>query len=199
MARKGMVIDLKRCIGCQACTIACKAENGTSPRVFWTRVLETESGKFPQARRDFLPILCNHCKDPVCKTVCPTGATFQRPDGLVLVDKDKCIGCRACITACPYHVRFYRRKSRTYYPQGATPYEEMQTTEQNGIVTKCTFCAHRVDKGLVPACVQACLTNARTFGDLDDPLSPVSRVLRERHPYQLRPEMGTDPSVIYLP
>lgn len=199
MVRLGMVIDLKRCIGCHTCTIACKEENATQPEVFWTRVLEREEGKYPNARRVFFPVLCNHCQNPPCLKVCPSGATSQRKDGIVLVDYDKCIGCRACMTACPYQARFFLRDSRTYYPGVITPFEAVGYAKYSkGTITKCTFCTHRVDQGLEPACVQACITKARIFGDLDDPDSEVQRVMRDRHSFQLRDELGTEPSVYYL-
>lgn len=198
--KKGMVIDLKRCIGCHACTIACKLENATPPEVFWARVLETETGKYPLAKRVFVPVLCNHCQDPPCLRACPTGATTQREDRVVLVNQDKCIGCKACMEACPYEARFFLEDIRGYYPDHLTPFEQVgYKRHQKGTVCKCTFCADRVEKGLEPACVQTCPTIARVFGDLDDPNSDVSRLIRERNCIQLRPEQGTRPSVYYIP
>ena len=206
MARLGMVIDLKRCIGCHACTIACKAENATPPGVFWSRVLEREEGKYPTARRVFFPVLCNHCADPPCQKVCPTGATSKRADGIVLVDYNKCIGCRACMTACPYQARFFLKEIKGYYAGvGTTPKDYMTPYEKvgyakfrKGTVTKCTFCEHRLAQGLEPACVQTCITKARIFGDLDNPQSEPRLAMRDRHAFQLRAEVGTDPSVYYI-
>ena len=199
MSRKGMVIDLNLCIGCQACTIACKAENATPPGIFWARVLEREVGKYPSARPVLLPVLCNHCQNAPCKNACPTGATSQRDDGIVLVDYAKCIGCRACMAACPYQVRYCWENRESYYPGGLTPFEEVGYKKfEMGAVQKCTLCAHRIDQGLEPACVGVCMTSARVFGDLDDPQSEVSRLIGERRGFQLRPELGTDPSVFYL-
>ncbi|MBI2952794.1 MAG: 4Fe-4S dicluster domain-containing protein [Chloroflexi bacterium] len=199
MTRLGMVIDLKRCIGCYGCTMACKAENATPPGVFWNRVLVWEEGKYPVARQVYFPVQCNHCQDAPCKKVCPTGATSQRPDGIVLIDYNKCIGCRACVTACPYQNRYYQRETRTYYPGVLTPFEEVGYAKfPPKVVTKCNFCVHRVDQGLQPACVQTCISKARTFGDLDNPESEVSLVMRNRHVFRLRPELGTEPSVYYL-
>lgn len=199
MARKVMVLDLKRCIGCQSCTIACKLENATPPGIFWAKVLETETGKYPQAKRSFIPVLCNHCQDPPCLRACPSGATTKREDGLVLIDQDTCIGCKACIVACPYEARSFREDGRGYFSEELTPFEKVgYQKHQKGVVSKCNFCKDRVDKGLEPACVQTCPTIARVFGDLDDPDSEVSRLIIERHGIQLHPEEGTNPSVYYI-
>jgi molybdopterin-containing oxidoreductase family iron-sulfur binding subunit len=194
-----MLIDLKRCIGCDSCTLACKAENGTPPGIFWMRVIETEEGKYPLARRVFLPVRCNHCEEPPCVPVCPTGASYRRKDGLALIDYDKCIGCGSCIIACPYQVRFSWRDSNGYYAEGLTPYEQKRTgTLQKGTAQKCTFCVHRIDRGLVPACVQTCPTRALIFGDLENQASEISRTLRERAHLQPRADLGTNPSLFYL-
>ncbi|MFC2068725.1 sulfate reduction electron transfer complex DsrMKJOP subunit DsrO [Chloroflexota bacterium] len=199
MPRWGMVLDLSRCIGCYACVMACKTENGTPKGVFWAKVLEQEVGKFPSARRVFWPVLCNHCQAPTCVEVCPSGATNQRPDGIVEVDYNKCIGCRYCIQACPYNIRVFMDEIEGYFPKELTPYEKVKYEEwQAGTVTKCTFCVHRVDNNLEPACVIACPSGARVFGDLDDPNSKVSMLIRKFRGTQLRPEAATDPSVYYL-
>ncbi|MEK7848846.1 MAG: sulfate reduction electron transfer complex DsrMKJOP subunit DsrO [Chloroflexota bacterium] len=199
--RYGMVIDLKRCIGCYGCQIACKAENATPPGVFWARVLKQEAGKFPAVRRSSLPLLCMHCQDPACQQVCPTGATTKRPDGIVVVDADKCVGCRYCMMACPYNARYFHAKERAYFGQGLlTQYEKAgYPNHPTGVVEKCHFCYHRLEKGLEPACVANCMALARFFGDLDDPHSEVSRLIREKRGQQLHSELGTDPSVYYLP
>ncbi len=201
MTRLGMVIALARCVGCQGCTVACKAEHGTPAGVFWARVLEKETGKFPSSKRFFIPLLCNHCETPACLEVCPTGATYKREDGIVLIDYDKCIGCRYCMMACPYNVRFFLSTVNGYFSgNGRTPYEEkMYDKWQVGTVVKCTLCAHRVDQGLEPACVVACPTSARIFGDIEDPNSEPSVLIRERAGFQLLPDAGTNPSVWYLP
>lgn len=198
--RWGMAIDLKRCVGCQSCTLACKAENGTPPGIFWMRVLSKEEGTYPQARTVFLPIRCNHCDDPPCVPVCPTGASYKRKkDNLVLINQDKCIGCRACIVACPYQVRFLSEDSKGYYGEKLTPYEEEHYRQwQPRTVQKCTFCVHRIDQGLEPACVQTCPTQALTCGDLNDPESEISRLLRARVNFPPRAELGTQPSLFYL-
>lgn len=198
--RYGMVIDLKRCIGCYGCQIVCKAENATPPGVLWARVLKKEFGKYPNVRRLSLPLLCMHCQDPACKTVCPTGATTQNGGGIVTVDETKCVGCRYCMMACPYQARYFHAKEREYFPgQGLTPFEQVgYQRHAPGMVSKCDFCQHRLEEGLEPACVANCMCKARYFGDLDDPNSEVSRLIRDRAGYQLHPELGTDPSVYYL-
>ena len=198
MTRYGMVIDLKLCIGCNACTMVCKATHGTQPGVFWCRVLEKESGKYPHVTRLFVPVLCNHCQDAPCKTVCPTGATHTNGNGLVLIDYDKCIGCKGCMMACPYQSRTYVDKERFYYPGTPIPHgvEELRGIE--GVVQKCTFCADRLQAGKPPACVEACPTSCRVFGDLNDPNSEISRVIRGRGGFQLLPDQATNPSVYYI-
>jgi len=202
MVRYGMVIDLKRCIGCQSCTIACKEEHGTPKGILYTKTLMKEEGKFPNIRRLFVPVLCNHCEEPLCKKVCPTGATEQRGDGIVTIDDNKCVGCRACYVGCPYKSRYYLPKDERLkkgYFGVLTPFEEIKYRDfKEGTVVKCTFCYHRVDQGLNPACVDICPTDARKFGDLEDPSSEISVLLSEREHIQLLPEAGTKPSVYYL-
>ena len=176
--RLGMVIDTARCIGCHACTAACKAENHVPLGVYRDWVEETVVGTYPDARPYFVPKLCNHCDDPGCLRVCPTGAIFRRRDGIVDIDHGICIGCRACNQACPY---------------GCTFMDPVRHTAD-----KCNLCAHRVDEGLRPACVDVCPSQCRIFGDFDDPDSPVSVALRG-HPHQvLRPDLGLGPNVRYL-
>ncbi|HXE91694.1 MAG TPA: 4Fe-4S dicluster domain-containing protein [Terriglobales bacterium] len=202
MARLGMVIDLKRCIGCNACTVACKQENGTPAGVHFARVITREVGTYPQTRRTFLPVLCNHCDDAPCAQVCPSGATHIRADGIVMVDKDVCIGCRACAVACPYMNRHYIERgllAHGYSGDGVSPLEAVKFTQfEEGTMTKCTFCAHRVDQGLEPACVVTCPTEARIFGDLDQKDGRLRRLIRERNGWTLLPEAETKPSVYYL-
>ncbi len=200
MPRYGLVIDLKRCIGCDACSIACKAENATSRGIMWNRVLKYETGKYPDSRLNFLPITCMHCEDPECVKVCPTGASTKREDGIVVIDSDKCVGCRYCMIACPYATRYFFDELRSYYPEHMTPYEkEGYQKHKLGTVQKCDMCQSRVERGLQPACVEVCPAEARFFGDLDDPDSEVSRLIREREGFVLNPEFGTKPSVYYLP
>ncbi len=195
-----MAIDLKRCIGCNSCVIACKAENGTQPEVFWMKVLEYEVGHYPNARREFIPTRCNHCASPPCVPVCPSGATYRREkDGIVMTDYDACLGCGACVTACPYQARYLPEEERYYYSEGPTPYEEQNPRRPPvGVAQKCNFCVHRIDQGLPPACVQTCPTSAITVGDLDDPTSEISQLIRKRHAVRPRADLGTDPSLYYL-
>lgn len=217
MPRWGMVIDVKRCIACWGCTISCKEEHFLPPKVFWNRVLIGESGKFPTSRKLIYPVLCNHCRDAACVDACPTGATYQREDGIVAIDYDKCVGCRACLVSCPYQQRTYydaKKRDSEYFPgQGKTEFEligEKLYPFQVGTVMKCNFCAERIDGGrqkgkepgvddeASPACVIACPVNARVFGDLDDPESEVSRLIMEKKGKPLRPEFGTEPCVYYI-
>ncbi len=201
MTRWGMVIDLDRCVGCNACTVACKVENGTPPDHYWARVYTEETGTFPDTKTTYVPVLCNHCEDAPCVTVCPTGASYKRKDGIVMVNQDACIGCRFCMMACPYANRFYLRHGtlEAGYHGERTEFEDAKWDAfTEGTVTKCTFCAHRVDDGLEPACVVTCPTDARIFGDLEDPESKPSKLIRERNGKQPLAELGTNPSVYYV-
>lgn len=201
MTRWGMVIDLDRCIGCNACTVACKIENGTPPDHYWARVYTEEAGTYPDVKTTYVPVLCNHCEDAPCVTVCPTGASYKRKDGIVMVNQNTCIGCRFCMMACPYASRFYLRHGtlEAGYHGERTAFEDAKWEAfTEGTVTKCTFCAHRVDDGLEPACVVTCPTDARIFGDLEDPESKPSTLIRERGGKQPLAELGTKPSVYYL-
>ena len=200
MPRYGMVIDLKRCYGCYACSMACKTANHTPPGVFWARVLMSEVGTYPNAVRQALPVLCMQCEEPSCMEVCPTGATQKRDDGIVIVDKDKCMGCKYCILACPYDSRQFLEAIKTYYGNNnSTPYETvMLKNYEKGVVMKCDFCVDRLNEGHLPACVETCPAQARYFGDLDDPESEVSRLIAQYGGSPLREELGTKPSVYYI-
>jgi len=175
----GMLIDLRRCIGCQACSIACKSEADVPLGVARSWVEYTEKGHYPNVSRSFLPRLCNHCSTPHCTRVCPTGATYKRPqDGIVVVDQGICIGCLYCAQACPYTVRFLNPVTR--------------------FADKCDFCAHRVSQGVVPSCVNTCQGRARIFGDLNDPQSEISKMVATHPVTVLRRGMGTEPNVYYI-
>ena len=198
--RLGMAIDLKKCVGCNACTVACRMENGTPPGILLGHVEKYEVGRYPAARMGFLPLACMHCAEPPCLKVCPTGATYQREDGLVLVDSEKCMGCRYCVLACPYEARHPLRKIENYYGSGTvTPWEEKKRkTLTKGTVLKCTFCVERLARGRQPACVEVCPAGARVFGDLDDPEGDVALTIARHGGAVLKAESGTQPSVYYL-
>jgi Fe-S-cluster-containing dehydrogenase component len=201
MTQLALVIDLDVCVGCHACVTSCKQWNTSGAAgplsdvdpfgpdtsgVFFNRVQTFEVGAFPATEVVHFPKSCLHCKDAPCVPVCPTGASYKRAeDGIVLVDTDKCIGCKYCSWACPYGAREF--------------------DEPRGVMTKCTLCVDRVHDSSIPesrrkpACVNACPTNARLFGDVDDPQSEVSRAIAERGGFAPMPELGTRPANHYLP
>ncbi len=206
-----MVADLNRCVGCQTCTAACKHANATPPGVQWRRVLDVESGEYPDVRRTFLPVGCMHCASPPCMDVCPSTATRRRDDGLVTIDYDLCIGCGYCMVACPYQARFKVASLAGAYGDARMPHEEARAhPERLNVAQKCTFCIDRIDAGLAaglvpgedaeatPACVNACIADALTFGDIENPDSRVSRLLRDNESFRMHEELGTDPGVYYL-
>lgn len=227
MPKWAMVIDLDKCTGCQACTLACKEENnvphGSPPEqqsrtdIFWHKVIAATSGKYPSVKTELIPMPCMHCEDPPCVRVCPANATYQREDGIVMQDFRRCIGCKYCIIACPYGVRNFNYKhqeAQEYLRPDRPPVRTDRgpwpfPTRVHGVVEKCTFCFHRIDRGLregkkigeevVPACVEDCPAQARVFGDLDDPQGRVSQLLASRGWIRLREEMSTHPKVYYLP
>lgn len=217
--RYGMVIDTRRCVGCDACVVACKQENKTPPGVAYTVVLENGFGDRPDDRPLFLTKPCFHCEHPPCVPVCPVGATFKRKqDGIVVVDYDRCIGCRYCIVACPYQARYAdfgenypAVEEGTAWADVPSPeYRQFRKREEGkspeGNVRKCTFCLHLQDEngeydkaaGRWPACAKTCTGKAIHFGDFNDPESEVSRLLRERQAIRLKEELGTEPNVYYL-
>lgn len=215
MPRWGMVIDLQKCIGCYSCLIACKQEHFLPPDIFWNRLLISETGKYPTVTKQMYPVLCNHCKEASCVKACPSGASTRREDGIVVIDYDKCVGCRYCVIACPYQNRtFYADGKKEYFPgQGLTELEAIGKKLyplQVKTVVKCNFCVERIDQGIrqrlkpgvdreaTPACVINCPVKARYFGDLDDPESEVSVLIKEKKGFQPHPEFGTDPSVYYI-
>jgi Fe-S-cluster-containing dehydrogenase component len=173
--RWAMYIDVSKCYGCYACVAACAAENNVPIGVFrtWVERYFTKGGTVI-----FVPKQCNHCENAPCVKVCPTGATYKRTeDGLVLVNDELCIGCGACIQACPYGARFFN--------------------PVKGVVDKCTFCEHRIYQGKLPACVEACPTGARVFGDLNDPESPVSQLVKKMPTSRLKEWTGAEPMIFY--
>ena len=186
----GMVIDLKRCIGCRGCEIFCKNANATAPGVLWSRVLFYELGTYPAVKKVPVPVLCMHCRKPACVDVCPTGASIKRSDGIVTIEESKCTGCLNCLMACAYGARHLSPgKDEGHFPgQGLTPYEKIGSEQHpRGAVGKCNFCLQRIERGLKPACVQSCMSKARFFGDLDDPESEVSQLVRKGGAFQIRP------------
>jgi molybdopterin-containing oxidoreductase family iron-sulfur binding subunit len=185
--------------------LACKVKNHTPPGVFWSRVLKGESGTYPNTVRQALPVLCNQCEEPSCQEVCPTGATITLPEGIVIVEQDKCMGCKYCMMACPYGARYSVEDWESYFPEGIplSPYEEFAKKDWErragvGVATKCDFCRDRLAEGKQPSCVEACPANARIFGDLDDLNSEVSILLRTHRGAPLNPELGNKPKVFYL-
>lgn len=204
-----MVIDLSKCVGCDYCVYACQAVNDTMPDMRWNIRIEDET---PTGNIFHVTRPCLHCHHAPCVEVCPVGATYSRPDGLVMMDYDKCIGCRYCQTACPYGARTFnwldRNDENPLVPEWGTPEVPRRP---RGVVEKCTFCVQRIDYGLAnnltpgvdpeatPACVNICPVTARYFGNLKDPNSTVSKIINSRPTLRLREDLGTDPSVYYIP
>ena len=210
MTKWAMVADLRRCVGCQTCTAACKHANATPPGVEWRRVLDMELGEYPEVKRVFVPVGCMHCDDPPCMHVCPSTATKKRADGLVTIDYDLCIGCAYCAVACPYQARY--RTDQASFAYGEPTAAEAQRFDPGrlGVATKCTFCVDRIDAGLekgltpgvdpeaTPACVNSCIAQALHFGDSEDPQSNVSKLLAENQSFRMHEELGTGPNFHYL-
>ncbi|QEH08865.1 tetrathionate reductase subunit TtrB [Histophilus somni] len=179
--RYAMLVDLRRCIGCQSCTVSCSVENQTPLGEFRTTVRQYEVTNEQNITNNvLLPRLCNHCDNPPCVPVCPVQATYQRKDGIVVIDNKRCIGCAYCVQACPYDARFINSETKT--------------------ADKCTFCTHRLEAGLLPACVESCVGGARIIGDLRDPTSTISKMVDEFKDdlKVLKPDHGTIPHVFYL-
>ena len=200
--RWGFVVDTTRCIGCGRCVVACKLENDVPRDPRYTRtwieryVIDSDRAILVDSPKNgsegfaplhtgrtleegfFVPKLCNQCDNPPCVQVCPVGATYKTKDGVVLVDRDRCIGCRYCVQACPYGARYLDPRTQ--------------------IVDKCTWCYHRITRGLLPVCVEVCPVGARVFGDLRDPKSPVRKIIQVERVNVLKPDLGTEPQVYYV-
>ncbi len=178
MTRLAMTLDVDLCLGCEACIVACSAENEVPVGQFRIRMRTTTAGTFPDLRTEFRVESCFHCADAPCLNVCPTGATYKTADGIVLVDPAKCTGCKACVIACPYGMRYVHR---------------------DGWVDKCTFCDHRLAAGRQPACVETCPTGARVFGDLDDDADPINDALAGAQSVSVvNPDTGANPHLFFL-
>lgn len=176
--RYALVVDSRKCINCKACVVACKAENSVPIGKFRNWINEETRGEYPALMASFEPEQCHHCESPSCVRVCPTGASWQRSDGLVLVEADDCIGCGYCIIACPYDARFFNPETH--------------------IADKCTMCAHRVDRGRMPACVETCPTKVRVFDDLNAPGSRLKALLSTRRYMVKKMQTGNGPQIYYL-
>ena len=176
MANYAMFIDQNKCIGCNACRVACQMQWSLPPNMNFNRLEECVEGQYPRLIRVITPVQCQHCNNPPCQTVCPTKATYKREDGIVLIDSKKCIGCKYCMVACPYDVR---------------------VINDHGVPEKCRFCAEYVVQGQEPSCVTTCMCNVRVFGDLDDPTSPINAAMAGKELVQLLPEQGTVPQIFY--
>lgn len=220
--RWGMVIDLAKCVGCHACTVACVAENKLPPGVVYRPVVDQEIGRYPTVGRRFMPRPCMHCENPPCVKVCPVTATYRNAQGVVIVDYDRCIGCRYCLVACPYSARtsdfgdWYTK--RTAEAPGlvvgrkaaASGYEADPAAEYGkswpergsgspvGNARKCHFCLHRLAVGMLPACVTTCIGRATIFGNRADRASLVAELLASPRAFRLKEELGTRPAVAYL-
>lgn len=228
-----MVIDQERCVGCWTCAVGCKEINNEPLGVWWNRILtaspneitgeaaapspaapasdniDVPHGVFPALEMDYIPVACQHCNDAPCLRVCPVGATFRRDDGTVLIDYERCIGCRYCIAACPYGVRVFGWGQEKRAPDFTVGYGRDYRTDggrlvftpdrPTGVVEKCTWCVERVDEGQQPFCVDVCPTGARVFGDAGDSGSEVAGLIEQGGATRLLPELGTEPRVFYLP
>jgi molybdopterin-containing oxidoreductase family iron-sulfur binding subunit len=219
--RWAMVIDTRKCVGCSACTIGCVLENKLPPGVVYRPVIDIEVGTYPNVTRKFLPRPCMQCDNPPCVPVCPVRATWKREDGIVAIDYNTCIGCRYCITACPYQARTFDfgenwtdgaargadddlalQTGRAYQTRPSFEYgrewNRIAGGSPVGNVRKCQFCLHRIEAGMLPMCVTTCIGRATFFGDSNDPESLVSELASSPDVTRLKEDMGTEPKVYYL-
>ena len=213
----GYALDLSRCIGCRRCVYACVAENNQSrePQIHWIRVLQMEKEKgvdilhadpyynppqVPEPGHFYMPVQCHQCENPPCVKVCPVGATWQEPDGITVVDYDWCIGCRYCMAACPYGARHFNWSEPRVPPPELNPDTHYlgNRPRSKGVVEKCTFCIQRTRRGRYPACVEACPTGSRKFGNLLDPSSEVRYVLENKRVFIFKEELNTVPRFYYF-
>ena len=213
----GYALDLSRCIGCRRCVYACVKENNQSrhPQIQWIRVLEMEKERgidfeaanpyydpatVPDPDHFYVPVACQQCRTPQCTKVCPVGATWQEPDGIVVIDYDWCIGCRCCMAACPYGARHFNWAEPEVPPAELNPNMHVlgNRPRLRGVVEKCTFCIQRVRSGRYPACVEICPVGARKFGNLLDPESEITRILHEKRVFVLKAELKTEPKFYYF-
>jgi molybdopterin-containing oxidoreductase family iron-sulfur binding subunit len=214
----GYGLDLSRCVGCRRCVYACAKENNTSrakPQIHWIRVLELEKERgvdlthaevyydadaVPRPGKFYMPVQCQQCRKPPCVKACPTQATWKEPDGIVVVDYDWCIGCRACMAACPYGARHFNWGAGTLPAAELNPDQHFlgNRPRPRGVVDKCTFCIQRSRKGRYTACVEACPVGARKFGNLLDPESEIRKVIETKRVYVLKEDVGTEPTFFYF-
>lgn len=223
MHRWGMVIDLDKCSACQACVVACQAENNIAiigpeeaakgRTIHWIELIPHIEGEYPHVKARLIPRPCMHCDHPPCTKVCPVYATYINEEGLVAQINYRCIGCRYCTTACPYTVKYFNWYTPQWPKEMKGALNRDVSIRTKGVVEKCTFCSHRLlrarekakiegrellPEDYIPACVQACPSRAMYFGDLNDPHSVVSTLSRERRAFRLMEELGTEPKVYYL-
>ena len=201
--RYGLLVDLRRCVGCGSCQVSCKMENSVPMGHFRAKVDFADEGAYPTAKRHFFPKLCNHCSEPPCVEVCPVpGATYKREDGIVMVNRDLCIGCGRCADTCPYGARYLhphlpiRNDPKPY----AKEVKEVRgkTAKELLMVDKCDYCSHRLAEGEEPACVRNCVGRARIFGDMNDPNSHISKLKASNRTEEWNPEAGTKPNNPYI-
>lgn len=223
MAKFVRLIDMERCMGCKACLAACYVENHLTPDAPWNVMLEHEVGSYPNTGKVFATMNCMHCEDAPCMKVCDeigVHAITKNEYGVVLIDYDKCIGCKYCVATCPYGVPQFNDETAQLYPgQEKTPYEEIPSGDRHpthrkraDVVEKCTFCWHKLEKAVndgkvdrvgkdqayTPSCDLVCPVNARFFGDIEDPDSEVSKMIGKKKATQLKKEFGTRPQVYYV-